>query len=117
MSMVVDCDSDVMEPADLWWTYLEPRFRDRAIRIERRDGVEHLITGEQSVLSGALAGLGGAHHDRNQVFSGELSYEDGREPASYRPAVRNPPRPIAAPTIAGSGNSSKARRAASCTSR
>lgn len=88
MSIVVDCDSHVMEPADLWRTYLEPRFRDRAIRIERRDGVEHLIIGEQSVLSGALAGLGGAHHDRAQVFSGALSYEDGCEPASHEPAAR-----------------------------
>lgn len=74
MSIVVDCDSHVMEPADLCWTYLEPRFRDRAIRIERRDGVEHLIIGEQSVLSGALSGLGGAHRDRARVFSGALRY-------------------------------------------
>jgi predicted TIM-barrel fold metal-dependent hydrolase len=88
MSIVVDCDSHVMEPADLWLTYLEPRFRDRAIRIERREGVEHLIIGEQSVLSGALAGLGGAHHDRTLLFSGALNYEDGCEPASYEPAAR-----------------------------
>ena len=30
MSLVIDCDSHVMEPADLWQTYLEPEFRDRA---------------------------------------------------------------------------------------
>ena len=34
MTLIVDCDSHVMEPADLWQTYLEPRYRDRAIRIE-----------------------------------------------------------------------------------
>jgi len=83
MSIVVDCDSHVMEPADLWQTYLEPRYRDRAIRIERREGVEHLIIGEQSVLSGVLAGLGGAHRDRTQLFTGGLTYADGCEPASY----------------------------------
>lgn len=33
LSLVVDCDSHVMEPVDLWLTHLEPRFRDRAIRI------------------------------------------------------------------------------------
>ncbi len=88
MSLVVDCDSHVMEPADLWQTYLEPAYRDRAIRIERRDGVEHLIIGEQSVLSGVLAGLGGAHQDRAHLFSGALSYADGCEPASYEPAAR-----------------------------
>ena len=57
MPLVVDCDSHVMEPADLWQTHLEPKYRDRAIRIERREGVEHLIIGEESVLSGVLAGL------------------------------------------------------------
>ncbi len=88
MSMVVDCDSHVMEPADLWQRYLEPQYRDRAIRIERRDGVEHLIIGEQSVLQGVLAALGGAHRDRTELFSGTLSYQDGCEPASYDPRAR-----------------------------
>ena len=88
MSLVVDCDSHVMEPPDLWKRYLEPKFRDRAIRIERRDGVEHLIIGEQSVLQGVLAGLGGAHRDRAELFSGALSYSDGCEPASYDPTAR-----------------------------
>jgi len=74
--VVISADSHVMEPADLWQRYLEPEFRDRAIRIERRDGIEHLIIGEQSVLSGVLAGLGGAHRDRSDIFSGQYSYAD-----------------------------------------
>jgi predicted TIM-barrel fold metal-dependent hydrolase len=77
-----------MEPADLWVRYLEPQFRDRAIRIELRDGIEHLIIGEESVLSGVLAGLGGAHRDRNSLFTSDLTYADGCEPASYEPAAR-----------------------------
>jgi uncharacterized protein len=88
MSTVIDCDSHVMEPADLWQRYLEPKYRDRAIRIERRDGVEHLIIGEVSVLSNVLAGLGGAHLPRAEAFSGKLTYADGCEPASYDPAAR-----------------------------
>jgi len=32
-ALVVDADSHVLEPADLWETYLEPPYRDRAIRI------------------------------------------------------------------------------------
>ena len=88
MSIVVDCDSHVMEPADLWLRYLEPKFRDRAIRIEKRDGVEHLIIGEQSVLAGVLAGLGGAHRSTGELFSGTLGYADGCEPASYDPGAR-----------------------------
>ncbi|HTX48810.1 MAG TPA: amidohydrolase family protein [Caulobacteraceae bacterium] len=88
MSLVIDCDSHVMEPADLWRRYLEPEFRDRAIRIERRDGVEQLVIGEAPVLSNVLAGLGGAHLPRDKVFSGGLSYADGCEPASYDPVER-----------------------------
>jgi predicted TIM-barrel fold metal-dependent hydrolase len=78
-----------MEPADLWIRYLEPKFRDRAIRIELREGVEHLIIGEESVLSGVLAGLGGAHRDRKDLFTAEFTYADGCEPASYDPAARS----------------------------
>ncbi len=85
---VIDCDSHVMEPADLWLRYLEPQFRDRAIRIEERDGVEVLLIGEQPVLQGRLAGLGGAHIPRHQLFAAGLKYIDGCEPASYDPAAR-----------------------------
>jgi len=88
VGLVVDCDSHVMEPAGLWQEYLEPKFRDRAIRIEERDGVEHLIIGETSVLSGMLAGLGGAHLDRKDLFSPGRTYAEGCEPASYDPAAR-----------------------------
>jgi uncharacterized protein len=83
MSVVIDCDSHVMEPA-----YLEREYRDRAIRIERRDGVEHLIIGEVSVLQGVLAALGGAHVNRAELFAPGLTYQDGCEPASYDPRAR-----------------------------
>lgn len=85
---VIDCDSHVMEPADLWQEYLEPEFRDRAIRIEKKDGVETLVIGEQPMLSGVLAGLGGAHVERRKLFGQGLSYADGCEPASYEPSAR-----------------------------
>lgn len=88
MGLVVDCDSHVMEPADLWLRYLGPRHRDRAIRIEERDGAESLIIGEQVVLSGVLAGLGGAHVPRDKLFGGGLRYADGCLPSSYEPAAR-----------------------------
>ncbi|HEY4944305.1 MAG TPA: amidohydrolase family protein [Rhizomicrobium sp.] len=88
MPLVIDCDSHVMEPADLWQRYLEPEFRDRAIRIELRDGIEHLIIGEQSVLAGVLGGLGGAHLTPAELFVGGTSYAAGCEPASYEPKAR-----------------------------
>ena len=86
--MVVDCDSHVMEPPDLWQRYLEPRFRDRAIRIEEVDGEERLVIGERVVLRRVLAALGGAHIDRVKLFAGGLRYVDGCPPASYEPVAR-----------------------------
>ena len=86
--VVIDCDSHVMEPADLWREYLEPEFRDRAIRIDKKDGVETLVIGEQPMLAGVLAGLGGAHVERRKLFAPGLGYADGCEPASYEPGAR-----------------------------
>jgi hypothetical protein len=38
----IDCDGHILEPPDLWETYLEPRYRDRAIRIRTgSDGLEY----------------------------------------------------------------------------
>ena len=85
---VIDCDSHIMEPADLWQRYLEPKYRDRAIRIEEEDGVEKLVIGEQVVLERVLAALGGAHIDRVKLFAGGLRYADGCEPASFDPEAR-----------------------------
>ncbi|MEZ5559350.1 MAG: amidohydrolase family protein [Pseudomonadales bacterium] len=88
MSSVIDCDAHVLEPADLWQKYLEPEFRDRAIRIEREDGREKLIIGEQVVLEGVVAGLGGAEADKAQLFSGAMSYIDDNPSDSYDPRAR-----------------------------
>jgi len=41
-AMVIDCDGHILEPPDLWERYLEPRFRDRALRIRvGDDGYEY----------------------------------------------------------------------------
>ena len=40
---VVDSDAHVLEPPDLWETYLEDRYKDRAIKIVAKDGAEQLI--------------------------------------------------------------------------
>lgn len=87
---VVDMDSHVMEPPDLWLNYLEPRFRNRAIRIERdRDGTESLIVDGKPILSGRLAALGGVEHDAIQTFTDpSLTYLDGCPRASYDTQAR-----------------------------
>ena len=42
----VDADGHILEPPDLWEKYLEPKFRDRALRIVRdADGLEELEIG------------------------------------------------------------------------
>ena len=88
MPTVIDCDSHVMEPPDLWQNYMEKEYQDRAIRIENRDGVEALIIGEQVVLQGVLGGLGGANLDPKTLFTQGASYMEGCPPASYDPRAR-----------------------------
>ena len=42
----VDADGHILEPADLWETYLEPQHRDRALRIVKdEDGLDELSIG------------------------------------------------------------------------
>ena len=84
-SLVVDMDSHVMEPPDLWKNYLEPQYRDRAIRIERdAEGIETIMIDNDILLKGRLAALGGAEHDAVQTFTDpELTYLDGCPKASY----------------------------------
>ncbi len=83
-NLVVDCDSHVMEPPDLWERYLEPEYRDRAIKIVRdpADGLEVLMIDNQPMLRGMLAGLGGANLPRQKLFvPGMVSYMEGCPPA------------------------------------
>ena len=90
-SFVVDCDSHVMEPPDLWERYLEPSLRDRAIRIVKdpADGLETLLIDNQPLLKGVLAGLGGANLPRQELFiPGHKTYLDGCPRASYEPGER-----------------------------
>jgi predicted TIM-barrel fold metal-dependent hydrolase len=49
----VDADGHILEPPDLWETYLEPQYRNRALRIVLdADGLEELeIGGQRSKLS------------------------------------------------------------------
>jgi predicted TIM-barrel fold metal-dependent hydrolase len=61
----IDCDGHILEPPDLWEKYLEPRFRERAIRIRTGpDGLEYFEwDGKPSRymapgFAGALGGMG-----------------------------------------------------------
>ncbi len=49
----VDADGHILEPPDLWETYIDPKFRDRALRIVLdENGLEELeINGQRSKMS------------------------------------------------------------------
>ena len=87
---VVDMDSHVMEPPDLWLNYIEPEYRDRAIMVRTNDeGVEELVVDNKPILSGRLAGLGGAEHDAVAAFTDpNITYMDGCPKASYDTQAR-----------------------------
>ncbi|MEW6296479.1 MAG: hypothetical protein AB1671_01895, partial [Thermodesulfobacteriota bacterium] len=86
---VIDCDGHILEPPDLWETYLEPRYRDRALRIRvGDDGYEYLeIAGKRAKLTrpGVLGTLGGmgkqvdeARRLREKAMRGEVRPEEVR---------------------------------------
>ena len=87
----VDADGHVLEPRDTWLRYIDPAFRDRAIRIdidERGDEVL-LIDGKPlEAIRGRLAALGGIEGDPATLLQRGLRYEDGCPPGSYDPTAR-----------------------------
>ena len=86
----IDADGHVLEPPDLWDTYLEPRFRDRSITIrEGADGIEELVVDNAVLMQGRLAALGGVEHRPEEIFlSPDIRYLDGCPEASYDTAAR-----------------------------
>jgi len=82
---VVDTDSHVMEPPDLWQNYLEPQYRDRAIHVRRNsEGIEELVVDNKVLMTGRLASLGGSEHDAGSLFMDPaVPYLEGCPKASY----------------------------------
>ena len=83
--VVVDMDSHVLEPPDLWDEYIEPRYRDRSIHVRKNEnGIEELIVDNTSLLQGRLAVLGGVNHQADELFmKPEIPYLEGCPKASY----------------------------------
>jgi len=82
---IVDMDSHVLEPADLWDNYLEEKYRERSITIRKNaQGIEELIVDNKVLLAGRLASLGGVEQQAAELFMRpEIPYMDGCPPASY----------------------------------
>ena len=88
----VDADGHVLEPRDTWESYIDPAFRDRAIRITR-DGDDEVLLVDGAPIEGlrnSLAALGGIELDATVALDprSRLSYEDGCPPGGYDPAAR-----------------------------
>jgi predicted TIM-barrel fold metal-dependent hydrolase len=91
-SPVVDADGHILEPADTWVKYIDPQFRDRALRIERDErGYEVLLFDNKpmEILRGLLGMLGGIGMDTKPLQSrGKKTYAEGSPPGSYDPRAR-----------------------------
>jgi predicted TIM-barrel fold metal-dependent hydrolase len=91
-ALTIDADGHVLEPRDTWLKYITPKYRGRAIRIERdQDGDEVLLFDGKplEVVRNRLATLGGVDMDSNEILRpGRYSYEDGCPLGGFDPGAR-----------------------------
>lgn len=90
---IIDADGHVLEPADTWLNYIDPAFRDRAIRIDRdAEGREVLLFDNQPLqtLRGRLGALGGIELEDGELarLEGEYTYAMGSPAGGYDPRAR-----------------------------
>lgn len=92
---VVDSDGHILEPPDLWEQYLEPKYRDRAIRVRVDNrGWEYVEIDKQMsrvLRGGTLGALGGAYQDPRELLTpGKVTYWEGakRTPGAIDPDAR-----------------------------
>ena len=52
-ALILSSDSHVFEPPDLWTTRIDKAFRDRAPRMQRIDGADHLDDSDAQVVGWA----------------------------------------------------------------
>ena len=91
----VDADGHILEPLDLWQNYIDPKFRDRALRVEvdADDGLEYLVVdNKRPFLSGkgmvSTLGAMGAPDLRAIQFDPENTYERVRPYGTLDPKER-----------------------------
>ncbi|HEU0155630.1 MAG TPA: amidohydrolase family protein, partial [Stellaceae bacterium] len=86
LPLVLSSDSHVFEPPDLWQTRIDKAFRDRAPRIERIEGGDHVVVEKDQILSGiGLISSTGARFDAPETISPQGRFEDVRR-GGYDPA-------------------------------
>jgi len=91
-SPVVDADGHVLEPAEMWLKYIDPQYRDRAVKITiDGKGYENLLFDNKplELVRGHLGVLGGIGMDPVALHqNGRMTYADGCPPGSYDPKAR-----------------------------
>jgi len=85
MGSYVSTDGHVVEPADLWTTRMDKRFRDRAPRVEPRPDADYYII---DGLSPFPVGLEGATME--DKIAGEITSVVGRRHGETRPGAWDP---------------------------
>ena len=88
LPLVLSSDSHVFEPPDLWQTRIDAAFRDRAPRIERIEGGDHVVVEAAQILSGiGLISKAGARFEAPETISPQGRFEDvhrgGYDPAQH----------------------------------
>ena len=86
---VIDADGHILEPVDLWTTYMDPAYRDRAPRlIVDTDGKERLRVEDKVLGSPKGLGLvGGIGARQGVVDDVTMKYVEGR-PGGFDPHAR-----------------------------
>ena len=87
----IDADGHVLEPLDALKDYLDPEFKDRALRLEiGDDGLEYIYLDNvrSKNCSGGFAGVLGAMGDPDIVPHPDRTYKKGCPLASYDGAAR-----------------------------
>ena len=81
----VSSDGHVVEPADLWTTRMDKRFRDRAPRIESRPEADYYVIDGLGPFAVGLEGV-----TMEDKIAGEIKSATGRRHAETRPGAWDP---------------------------
>ncbi len=89
---VVDADGHILEPIDLWDTYMDPAFRDRAPRLVKGDNGKQCLVMDEHVVGNnqrGIGGIGGVGARQGVVAADAMEYQDGK-PGGFDPHKRIP---------------------------
>ncbi len=81
----ISADGHVVEPADLWATRIEKKFRDRAPRVESRDDGDYYIIDGFAPMPVGLEGV-----SMEDKIAGQIKSSKGYRHAATRPGAWDP---------------------------